>query len=492
MRGLSKTRLMSFRQCPKRLWLEVHRPELVPAPDAGTQARFDAGHRVGEIARDLYDRDGKGRLIDNAGGLGRALAETLEVLAAPGAGPLFEATFERDGLLVRADILEPGRQPGDGAGAARMVEVKSTTSCKPEHVNDCAIQSWVLEASPARPASVALAHLDNTFVYGGDGDYRGLLREVDLTAQVAPLRPQVPVWLESARHTLDEDEPAPQIGSRCFSPYECPFRAACWPATDFPLTALPGVRARLDDLLAAGFHDMRDLPEELVVGSAALRAWRAARSGEAEFNAAPCAELRNLPYPRYFLDFETVGPAVPMWAGMRPYQSVPFQWSLHIETAPGRLDHVEYLDLTGEQPARGVSEALLRAIGPAGPILMYTSYERRCLVELARLCPDLADELYALIARLFDLHPLVKASYCHPAMQGSWSLKAVLPTIAPDMDYGQLEGIQDGTAAQLAWFEAIAPGTTPSRKCELREQMLRYCAHDTLAMVRIARFLEGV
>jgi hypothetical protein len=476
---------MSFRQCPRRVWLEVHRPELASETDAATRARFEAGHAIGEIARRLYDPGEQGILIDNADGLSSAMRATAEALVNPTDNPLFEATFERDGLLVRTDILERR------TGQPRVIEVKSSTRCKPEHVTDCAIQAWVLEASSVPLVAVTLAHLDSAFVYAGEDRYDGLLREQDLTAQVAPLREAVPGWLEDAQRTLADGEPAAQIGSRCFAPYDCPFRSHCWPQTQYPLTSLPGGKRHLDAWLGAGYRDVRELPETLVRGVQAQRAWHATRSGEPDRNDQHRAELRAFPYPRYFLDFETIGPALPRWPGMRPYQLVPFQWSLHIETAPGRIEHTEHLDLSGEHPARSVSEALLRAVGLAGPIFMYTGYERLCLETLARFCPDLSAELDALGARLVDLHPLLKQSWYHPAMLGSWSLKSVLPTIAPDMDYSRLDGVQDGTAAQLAWFEAVAPGTTAERRRELREQLLRYCAHDTLALVRIAHFLEG-
>jgi hypothetical protein len=369
--------------------------------------------------------------------------------------------------------------------------VKAAASVKPEHVSDCAIQAWVLETSPAKPGAVALAHVDSAFTYPGGEDYAGLLREEDLTAAVAPVRAAVPGWLDAARRTVEADEPPGRIGTRCFKPYDCPYAAHCWPETGYPLTTLPGVGRHLDEFLEAGYRDVRDLPEERVKGMQARRAWQAARSGRAEVSDLHRDELRALPYPRWFLDFETVAPAVPRWPGTRPYEAIPFQWSLHVETAPGRLEHAEYLDLGGALPARGVSEALLRAVGAVGPIFMYTAYERRCLETLARYCPDLADGLHALAARLVDLHPLVKASYYHPAMMGSWSIKAVLPTIEPKMDYARLEGIRDGSAAQLAYLEAIAPGTSVARKEDLRQQLLRYCGHDTLAMVRVAEFLAG-
>jgi hypothetical protein len=480
MAGLSKSRLMSFLQCPKRLWLEKHRPELAEV-SAAQQAVFDMGHAVGDVARRLYDPRGTGRLISGEGGMAVALKDTTAALAEAGVTPLFEATFERDGLLIRADVLE--RKP------ARLVEVKSSTSVKDEHVTDCAIQAWVLAAGPAAPRSVALAHVNNQFIYAGDGDYQGLLAEEDLTPRLGPLMEAVPRWLAAAQETVAQDEPAVAIGSRCRKPYSCPFMQYCWPKTDYPLTRLPGVGPRLDDLVARGFRDIRDLPENLVPPGDGLRVWRAARSGQADNDGSAGATLAAQPYPRYYLDFETIGGALPLWPGTRPYQAVPFQWSLHREQSPGRLEHVEFLDLSGGLPARAVAEALLGAIGTQGPVFTYTSYEKQCLATLGACCPDLAPGLAAVIGRLLDLHPIAKGAYYHPAMQGSWSIKALLPAMAPEMDYGLLEGVRDGGGAQQAFLEAIAPGTSVDRRLEIRRQLLRYCGHDTLALVRVVQFL---
>jgi hypothetical protein len=480
MAGLSKSRLMSYLQCPKRLWLEKHRPELAEI-SADTQAAFDAGHEVGAVARRLYDPAGTGTLISGERGMSAALRDTTAALRKGADTPLFEATFERDGLLVRADVLE--------RRSARLIEVKSSTSVKDEHTTDCAIQAWVLEASPARPASIALAHVDNQFVYSVGGDYRGLLVEEDLTGKVAPLLDRVPEWLGAAKRVVAGEEPAVAVGSRCRSPYECPFMAHCWPRTDYPLTTLPGIGRRLDELVAQGLRDVRDLPEDRVGGADALRVWRAARSGQPELNGVARAELAALPWPRFYLDFETIGGAIPRWPGIRPYQQVPFQWSLHVESTPGSLRHEEFLDLTGEMPARVVARALLAAIGTQGPVLTYTGYERQCIGTLAALCPDLGEALTALGGRLVDLHPLARRSYYHPAMKGSWSIKALLPTIAPEMNYARLDGVQDGGGAQQAYLEAIDPRTPSARRDELRGQLLRYCAHDTLAMVKVAQFL---
>ena len=201
--------------------------------------------------------------------------------------------------------------------------------------------------------------------------------------------------------------------------------------------------------------------------------------------------MRALPYPRYYLDFETIGPAIPVWAGTRPYETLPFQWSIHIEEAPGEIRHEEFLDVSGEPPMRALVEQLIVDLGSDGPVLMYTSYEKGVIRGLAERFPDLAYPLYAIIDRLVDLYPVTKASYYHPDMLGSWSIKAVLPTIAPDLDYELLEGVAEGTEASNAYLEAIRSDTSAGRKEEIRRELLKYCAHDTLAMVRLAKFFSA-
>ncbi len=482
-RGLSKSKLMSFLQCPKKLWLEVHRPELAE-PDPEAEARFADGHEVGEIARRLYD-DGAGVLIEYDKDMTVPLAHTAEALGQKSTAPIFEATVERDGLLVRGDILLRGD------AATRLVEVKASTSVKPEHLDDCAIQSWVFETSPARPHSVALAHINNQFVYQGDDNYKGLLVEKDVTAETAPKSAHVPVALEAAKKILAGAEPDATIGTRCWTPYDCPFQRHCWKETAYPLTGLPAINSQLNGLLADGHYDVRHLPEGLLRNDGQRRVWRAVRSGRAELLPGARLALSALAYPRYYLDFETTGFAVPRWADTRPYQSIPFQWSLHIEGRDGSLEHRQFLDLSGGMPARPLAEALLDATARDGPIFMYTAFERRCIEDLATLCPDLRKKLAALADRLVDLKPIAKDHYYHPDMHGSWSIKAILPTIAPELDYASLSGIADGLAAQRAYAEATSRHTDSKRVAVIRSELLKYCEHDTLAMVRLARYLAA-
>ena len=479
--GLSKSRLMSFRQCPKRLWLDVHRPDLA-VTDPQTEAIFATGHEVGAIAQRLYD-DGRGVLIEYDRAMVGALARTQEVLAQASTSPIFEATFERDGLLIRADVLLRG------TGGPRLIEVKSSSSLKPEHVEDCTIQYWVLEHTSTKPGAVFLAHINNQFVYERPGDYAGLLTENDLTAEVKAGSSAVPALLEQAKEVAASDEPESPIGSRCSKPYDCPYRGYCWKDTEYPLTGLPSIGRHLDALLGEGHFDIRDLPESSLRSEDQKRVWRATRSGSAELRPGARAVLEALPYPRYYLDFETAGSAIPRWIGTRPFQQIPFQWSLHVEHRDGSLEHFEFLDLSGDLPVRAAANALLAAIQHDGPIFMFTSFERTCINTLAAFCPDLRDPLERLVDRLVDLHPISKQHYYHPAMRGSWSIKAILPTIAPELDYASLSGIADGLAAQRAYGEAVSHDTVPNRVSAIRDELLTYCKHDTLAMVTLARFL---
>jgi hypothetical protein len=251
---------------------------------------------------------------------------------------------------------------------------------------------------------------------------------------------------------------------------------------------LGGSKEKLFELMHAGYHDLRDVPEAELKTDAQRRIWRQSRL-EAPYVGAELRALATaLAFPRYYLDFETVAPAVPIFAGTRPFEALPFQWSCHIETRRGAVEHAEFLDLGPEPPMRRLAEHLLATLGTTGPIVVYTPYERRVLKDLAARFGDLAARLAALDERIVDLHPPTRAHYYHPAMQGSWSIKAVLPTVAPDLSYASLGEVRDGLAAQTAYFEAIDTKTPAARRAALQRALLDYCRQDTLALVRLVEF----
>jgi hypothetical protein len=478
---LSKSRLISAWQCAKRVHLEKHHPELgVISPQ--TRSQWETGHRVGAIAQQLYGAPGSVE-IEFDKRIGLLLRKTRELLEGGADFPIFEATFRHEGVLVRVDVLLPD------AGGWRMIEVKASTSVKDYHVLDCAIQDWVLRNSGVDVTTVSLAHINNRFVYGGDGDYDGLLVEHDLTDEVRTLEPSVLELVALARDAVTGPQPHVPVGAHCSSPYDCQFIDHCWPTdSEYPVSGLGGGKAKLGEYVALGYRDICDVPAEQITAETQQRIHRVTCSGEPEILAGARRELEALAHPRYYLDFETIAPAVPFWAGTRPYEALAIQWSCHIEEAPGRFRHREFLDLSGDPPMRPLALELVECLGDAGPVLMWTRYEEGVLKNLAELYPDLAAPIAGIIERLFDLHPVVKKNYYHPRMLGSWSIKAVMPTIDPDMDYGTLEGINEGTAASDGFIEAIQPDVSPERKAELEEQLRRYCRFDTEAMVAVVRY----
>jgi len=490
---LSKTRIMSSLQCLRRAHLEVNRPELARYSRA-TEAAFALGHEVGAAAIQCYG-GGEGVYIEYAGGsLGPALSKTRTLMTSMFRGPIFEATLQHDGVLVREDILLPVARGGQDSW--RIVEVKASTRLKPEHLPDCAVQAWVHQEAGFPLSGVALAHIDTSFVYQGGGDYAGLFVEDDLTAEVFDLLPSVPLWVGAARDAVEGPIPEVPVGQHCTAPYACPFLHVCWPVkgrdgVEYPVTGLGGSRKKLGIWVQNGYRDIRDVPVAEITSETQQRIHRVTRAGVAERLPGARAFAEELPYPRFYLDFETIAPPVPIWAGTRPYQTLPIQFSCHVERAPGALEQAEFLDLSGEPPMRGLAESLIRTLETEGPVLMYTSYERGVIEGLAAMYADLAADLQAIVGRLVDLHPVTRENYYHPDMLGSWSIKAVLPTIAPDMDYASLEGIREGTEASAAYLEAVDPATTRERRETLRGELLRYCRHDTEAMVRLVGFFAG-
>ncbi|ACL06477.1 conserved hypothetical protein [Desulfatibacillum aliphaticivorans] len=480
---LSKSRILSGLQCEKRLWLEVHRPEL-KEDSAGTTFTFALGNMVGEVAQQLVP---EGKLIGWENGLSEAIKETKRMIDNNPETPLFEATFSYKGVLIRADILFK-----EDAGH-RMVEVKGSTSVKDYYLDDCAVQYWVSTGSGCQINKVELAHIDKTFVYPGDGNYQGLLKHVDITNEVIARQEDVPRWVSSFQKMLSSPTPEIEIGEQCVTPYECPFCNFCWPEEpEYPLTALPRISQNLlKELRDKGFQDIRDIPPGYLSNDNHERVRRITVSGKPEINPILGQKLQDLPYPRYYLDFETLGAAVPIWKGTSPYQAhLPFQWSCHVENAPGNIVHEGYLDIYETEPMRPLGEKLLEVLGKSGPIITYSAFEKSVITKLADFFPDLADGLFKLKERIVDILPMVRDHYYHPDMHGSWSIKAVLPTLAPELNYGDLEEVHDGTAAQAAYMEAISPGTEIPRKKALESHLWEYCKLDTLAMVKIVHNLS--
>ena len=410
---------------------------------------------------------------------------TTERRIAEGARVLYEPAFSYGGAFARVDILVSA-----GDGRWDLYEVKSSSTLKPEHVTDAAVQAWTVEGAGLRVRHIHVVHLDKTYVWpGGEYDLGRLFAIEDVTPEAREFMPSVPATLARLRAMLEGPEPVVAIGRHCESPYTCDYVAHCrreLPVCN-PVTDLPALSDELlHALLDAGITCIADVPADFPGLSARQReAISLVRSGEPRVDTRGlAAELAALTWPVYHLDFETVMPALPLWPGTHPYQTVPFQYSIHVHRPDGSTEHREYLHAGTDDPRRPLTERLLADLGESGTVLHYSSYERTQLRELAAALTDLAPALEAVADRLVDLLPIIKRHTRHPASPASASIKYVLPAWCPDLSYADL-AIADGQTASVRYLRVLRGETRGAEAEAVRAELLRYCGLDTLAMVRL-------
>ncbi|MFZ3028426.1 DUF2779 domain-containing protein [Rhodoferax sp.] len=366
---------------------------------SATETSFQVGYQVGDIARRIYDPDGLGALIDVATeGFDAAFKRSAELLNST--QPIFEAGFSAGGAMAFADVMLPVQT--NGYTAWRMVEVKSATSVKDYHRDDLAVQAFIAQTAGVPLQSIALAHIDSSWTYPGDGNYIGLLKESDLTAEAFSRTDEVKAWISQAQ-SVDAMPAEPEIGTgaHCDVPYSCGFYDYCSrnePKAEFPIHWLPRFSAaKVRELAIQGVIDLRAVPDELL-NEKQLRVKDHTLTNTVHFDAAgAAADLAVHSLPAYFLDFETIQFAVPIWKGTRPYQQNTFQFSLHTLFASGQLDHTEFLDISGNDPAEPFARALIAACGISGPVYVYNAgFETARMSELAARYPQFSAALLAI------------------------------------------------------------------------------------------------
>jgi len=485
-RTLSKSKYLAGCQCPRRVWLGCHAPELGAAPDAAKQAIFEQGHEVGRRAHALFPG---GVLVSQpAWQHHRAIERTRALLADPAVPAIFEAAFEHDGVRIRADVLE---RLSNGRFGLR--EVKATSRVKPEHMDDCAVQLHVLEGCGLRIDSVELVHVNTAYLReAGAIDWVAFFARSDLTSEVAAVLPGVRERV-ARFHAVLRAPSAPEIepSSHCFAPFDCEFWDHCTRGKpDDWVFHLPRIGKRFETLRAAGIERIVELPDQPPLSELQLRIRTALRSGRAQLAPGLGEALRAAGPPAHYLDFETINPAIPLYPGTRPFQILPFQWSLHTDDGSGGLRHREFLADGAADPRRQLAETLVAALaGDEAPVLVYSAFESTRLGELAGCLPDLAPEIRRIRDRLFDLYPVVLRHLYHPGFDFSFSIKTVAPALAPGLDWDDLDAIAEGTAASRA-FAVLAAGLAPASEQDgLRTALRSYCARDTLALARVHRAL---
>ena len=478
----SKSKYLSGLQCHKRLWLEIHKPELAPPPPTGQQRIFDQGTAIGEMAREEFPN---GVLIEaDHLNIPVAIKQTEEALA-NSADTIFEGCFIYDDILVRPDIILQ-----NDLGSWNLIEVKSSTSVKEMNIHDVAVQTWVLQGSGLEVKRAFLKHINRDCVYP---DLSNIFKTVDLMEPVEAVLSTVPQKLSEYKSLLSNSEPDIPIGKHCSNPYDCPFVSYCWrDVPDHSIFNISRLRWSVKErLLAENKITIDKLPADFSLNENQLKYVESFETKKPIIDRNGIKEeLDKLEYPLYFLDFETDNPAVPRFDGMHPYEKFPFQYSCHILNESGSLEHIEFLHESESDPRRPLVESLTKTIGESGSVIVYhAGFERGVLSKLAQWYPEYAELLLSVIDRLWDQLDIFRKYYTDYRFKGSNSLKNVLPVIVPSMSYDDL-AVSDGTEAQVTWNEMIRLPES-SQKSKLINELREYCRQDTMAMVEIHKVIKN-
>jgi len=285
------------------------------------------------------------------------------------------------------------------------------------------------------------------------------------------------------------------IGEHCTKPYDCPFLDRCWKLPQHHVSTLYRIeRRKVLEYEADGYATIYDLPTDLELSAIHARQVQAVTSGRLVAQPALAAALTGFAGPLAFLDFETVALAIPRYAGCRPWENMPVQFSCHTQGRSGKYVHHEWIADGPDDPRPALAEAVVRACGGARHVVAYyASFERECLKQLTQAVPDLARELDAIRAKLIDLLPVIRNHVYHPDFGGSFSIKHVLPALVPSLAYGDLE-INEGETASVELQRLMFDGDAmrPQERARLRQALLSYCERDSWAMVKLLERLRGL
>jgi predicted RecB family nuclease len=446
------------------------------------------GREVGLLARQLFPG---GVEADSSGGLGAAIRKTQQLINNPAVPAIFEAVFEHQDVIVKADILQRRKE-----NHWRLIEVKSTTDLREHHLQDVAIQSHVISHCGLKLASAWLAHINRNYVLTGTiVDPRQFFLFRNLTERVKNLQPALALRLRSQFRVISAPIP-PDVptGPHCTEPVVCEFFRHCnHPKPNDYIGYIPRLNASaIAQLNQQGIESIHDIPADFELSGLQRRASTAIQTGLPWFSEDLKTELDSLRHPLYFMDFETVNPAIPRFPGMRPYSHLPFQWSVHIRREPGAgVEHCEFLAMDGNDPRHAFISSLSDALGESGSIVVYNEqFESQRLWELAGWLPEYTQRIRDILRRLWDLLPVVRNHVYHPAFGGSFSLKAVLPALVPGMTYEGMV-VPNGQAAGLAWEAMIGGNCNETERQVKRKALLDYCGQDTLALVRLLEALQS-
>lgn len=480
---LSKTKYMNGLQCPKLLWFICNDPEKVSEPDASTQSIFDQGHLVGELAKKLFP-EGIDVPHDD---FKLNLSRTQQLLSQ--GRTLFEAGLMKSGLYSRLDILKPV-----GEGEWDIIEVKSSTGVKEENYHDVSFQKLCAENCGLTINKCYLVFINNQYVRQGEIEPGQLFTIQDITAEAATAGEGIDGRIASMLETISSEKcPEVPVGSYCSHPYDCP---VTWCREQLPENNIFNLYRggkKCYDLFYSGILHIKDIPDDVRLSRVQEIQKSCDISGDPYIEAEAIREfLDTIREPVHYLDFETINPAVPLFDGVRPYQKVPFQFSLHIRDQRTGMRHYSYLAEGPDDPRPQFLQRLKAFIGPAGSIVTYNQpFEEGVLKDLAGAFPEHGEWIEGVRGRLVDLlRPFQSFSYYHPGQNGSASIKSVLPALTGKSYEGMAIG--DGEAASRAFLNVTYGEATQEERELVRNELEKYCGLDTEGMVWIMEKLGKI
>ncbi|MEK7570886.1 MAG: DUF2779 domain-containing protein [Patescibacteria group bacterium] len=488
---ISKSEYMMFLKQPAWLWLKKHDKAKLPEVDQALQAMFDNGHLVETYAEKLFPNstllgfNGYQEYIT----LPKRTTDAIE----NGTKTILQGRVGTDNITCIFDVLD--RVEGN---VFDLYEIKSSTSVKIDHEYDLAFQVVVLELAGLTIRNVGVIHVNNQYVRKGPIDTKALTKTTDVTEAVRLLIDETKLNIQQAIRTIQSETP-PGMSPRFvrFGPIDewlAIYKSLYTdldPHSIYHLATLkPQLVGELEDL---GITHIKDIPDHIALSEKQKRQVHATKTNQRLIEKTKISEfMKNIQYPLYFLDYETLSSVIPSFDGIRPYQQVPFQYSLHIIESPDALiQHKEYLHTENTHPGLPLLERLKEDIGETGTVLVwYEKFEKSRNKELGVMFPEYADFMQSLNNRVIDLMtPFAEGWFVDKDFYGSASIKKVLPVLVSELSYKELN-IQEGASAQRLWMETVLDGKNAETKNQIMTDLIEYCKLDTLAMVQLFKVLQ--
>lgn len=489
---ISKTIFLDYLFCPKNIWLKLNKPELLEqfTISAFEQNLMEQGNEVEVYARNLFP--GGIEVVETGE---RAVEETVRFMTAK-APSIFQATFIVDGFIARNDALvwDEANKCWD------LYEIKGTNSLKEggtdhNHIDDLTFQASVLRRAGITVGRYFLVHLNNKYVRQGAINIEKLFIIDDQTETVLGNLPLIEEKMETAKGYLTNKQEPPSSDCKCLykgrSGHCTTFRYSYPEVPSYSVHDISRIGAskrKLEALIEDKIYELENVPEDMEFSDIQANQIAVHRRQKSMIDIdGISAEIKDLAFPMYFFDYETYAPAVPVFDGYRPYQRIPFQFSLHILNKPGEeMEHIEYLHEELSDPSPHVAKLLEKHIGPTGSVITWNkSFEAGVNREIGERLPEHKATMDHVNSLLYDLMDVFKKQhYVHPEFRGSTSIKKVLPALVPELSYKEL-GIKEGGQASNAWWEMLSPSTHPDVSAQISKDLKIYCGLDTYAMYAI-------